>query len=234
MLCHAALNYMVFTEHWVYNCRICLPWRCFQCVRTHMSLYRFELGPLIHTACSSAKAPLWSWYGRFQTCKSLGLLMVKNLYQLIWNMLLALFQLLLGYNQNSSQLVSDEILVGWLKQGTQRPENWVCPLLAKAVPPGQDTQQLVRQRGDAFSCFLCHNLCEHKEDVFSCDVSTLRKDNKNYSILISVIVIVMFQEFSDNRMRNDGCNLIKKITCFLAPMLLKELRDPRSHFHVSS
>lgn len=45
---------------------------------------------------------------------------------------------------------------------------------------------------------------------------------------------MVFQEFSDNTVRNDLCNLIKHITkCFPAPMF-KSFRDPRSHFHVSS
>lgn len=93
--------------------------------------------------------------------------------------------------------------------------------------PGQTT--VARQCRDAFfSCFLWHNLSEHKQAVFYCDVSTLRKHNKNFSMLI-VIFIVVFQEFSDNTMRNDPCSLIKNIIkCFPAPFSWE------SHFHVSS
>lgn len=51
----------------------------------------------------------------------------------------------------------------------------------------------------------------HEQDTFFCDVNKSRKDNKKFSVVVTMIVIllVVFQEFSDSTMRSCLCNLIK-------------------------
>lgn len=84
-----------------------------------------------------------------------------------------------------------------------------------------------------FSFSLWHNFSEHKWESLSCDVSTFRNGNKNFSILIKCLFFVVFQEFIDNTERDDLCNLIKNITNGFTAFCSEVLRDLRSHFHAS-